>query len=155
VLHTKPRTEKSLGRCLHSRQVLYFLPLYRHSRRQRGRTFTSFLPLFPGYLFFRGNEDARLIALETNQVVQVLRVPDQEQLYKDLTRVNRLLSGEAPLHPETGLRPGAKVLIVSGPFEGIEGKLLHSGGKARLVVEVKFLRQGVSVEVEPWMIREL
>ena len=155
VLHTRPRTEKAISRRLHSRQVQFFLPLFRHSKRQRGRTVTSFMPLFPGYLFLGGDAAGRLVALETNQVVQVLTVPDQQQLHRDLTRVHRLLSGEAPLHPENGLQPGAKVQIVSGPFEGIEGKLLRSGGKARLVVEVKFLRQGVSVEVEPWMIREL
>ena len=44
-------------------------------------------------------------------------------------------------------------VVWSGPFEGIQGKLLRCDGKLRLVVEVIFLRQGVSLEVEPWMVR--
>ena len=33
------------------------------------------------------------------------------------------------------------------------GKVLRGGNKLRLVVEVRFLHQGVSVEIESWMLR--
>src|SRR5262245_35774698 len=154
ALHTKPRAEKAISRNLYARKVPFFLPLYSQPSRLRGRA-PSFLPLFPSYLFVHGDEHARISALETNQVVQVLNVPDQIQLHTDLTRVFRLLSGELPLSPENGFQPGTEVQIVAGPFQGIQGKLVRAAGKTRLVVEVKFLQQGVSVEVEAWMVRDL
>ena len=155
VLHTHPRAEKAIGRRMRGRRVPFFLPMGKQSRRTSGRTHSSYLPLFPGYVFIYGDEHARLAALETNQIVRVLTVPDQQRLEADLKRVYRLLTGDLPLTPESGLQPGAKVEIVAGPFEGVHGKLVRSAGKARLLVEVEFLRQGVSVEVEAWMVREL
>ena len=153
VLHSKPRAEKALARRLRSRFVSHFLPLYQHSWRQRGRNHTSFLPLFPGYVFLYGADDARHLAVESNLIVRALPVADQQQLLTDLSRVYRLLSGNLPLTPENGFRPGVQVEITTGPFEGIRGKLLRNDGKIKLVVEVRFLQQGVSLEVEPWMVR--
>lgn len=155
VVHAKARCEKSLVRSLHHRRVSFFLPLYEHSWRNRGRRHTAFLPLFPGYVFVRGDECARLAALETNQVVQFLTVPNQEKLHQDLSRVFRVLSGDVPLTPENGFQPGMPVEIVSGPFQGLRGKLLRQGSKARLLVEVEFLQQGVSIEIETWMVRRV
>src|SRR5262245_25467511 len=51
VLHTRPRTEKSLARAAWEDQTTFFLPLYTHRWRKNGRLFKSTLPLFPGYLF--------------------------------------------------------------------------------------------------------
>jgi transcriptional antiterminator RfaH len=153
VLHTRPRAEKALAQRLRARRVSFFLPLYKDTWRTRGRSHTAYLPLFPSYLFLHGDHDARHAALATNTVVQVLSVVDQEQLLAELVHVHRLLSGEAVLTPETGLQPGALVEITAGPFEGLRGKVRHGGGKTKLVVEVTFLRQGVSLSVEPWMVR--
>lgn len=153
VLHTRPRAEKSVIRKLRKRRIAFFLPLYEHHTRRRGRVRSSFLPLFPGYVFLFGDLEARHLALETNQVARVLGVDDQEQMQRDLDRVYQLvMSGEA-LSPVDRLVPGSPVEITSGPFAGIDGKVLRRGKQLRLTVEIKFLQQGVSVEVESWMIR--
>src|SRR5580765_3916618 len=81
VLHTKPRTEKALAQRLRARGVSFFLPLYKDTWRQRGRRHTSYLPLFPSYVFLHGDHDARHAALATNTVVQVLTVADQDKLW--------------------------------------------------------------------------
>jgi transcriptional antiterminator RfaH len=47
------------------------------------------------------------------------------------------------------------VEIISGPFAGLEGKVLRRGKQLKLFVEVRFLQQGVSVEIESWMIQPL
>jgi transcription antitermination factor NusG len=59
------------------------------------------------------------------------------------------------LAPEEQLQPGAAVQIVAGPLAGLEGKILQRGKQMRFFVEVQLLRQGVSVEIEGWMIRVL
>src|SRR5260370_39513442 len=67
VLHTKPRQEKSLARDLIVREVPFYLPLFAQQRRIRGRVFTALLPLFDGYLFLHGDQDAYYSALATQR----------------------------------------------------------------------------------------
>ena len=152
VVHTKARGEKALARHLFGRSVSYYLPLHKHSWRNNGRTFTSHLPLFPGYVFVCGDDDARIAALESNQVSRLLPVPDPARLVSDLRRVSRMLAAEAPVAPADALAVGQPVRITAGPFEGITGTLIQHGGQMRLVVEVAFLKQAVSVEVDGWMV---
>ena len=76
VLHVRPRAEKSLSRRLLDRGTSFFLPLHERHWRNKGRQFRSYLPLFPGYIFLHGDERARVTALETNLVAQVLPVED-------------------------------------------------------------------------------
>src|SRR5262245_11609723 len=74
VLHTRPRTEKALARRMLSQKHCFFLPLYKRTWRSRSRILNSYLPLFPGYLFLRGDGQTRQRALETNLVVNCLVV---------------------------------------------------------------------------------
>lgn len=152
AVHTKARGEKALARHLYGRSVAYYLPLHRHAWRNNGRTFTSHLPLFPGYVFLFGDDDARLAALESNQVSRMLPVPDPTRLVSDLRRVDRMLAADVPVTPADVLAIGQAVRITAGPFEGLTGTLIQHGGQLRLVVEVAFLKQAVSVEVEGWMV---
>lgn len=153
VLHSRPRAEKSLARHLHTRGQGFFLPLYQRRFRSGGKARTAFLPLFPGYLFLHGDGQARLSALETNLVVNVLPVTDQPQIQKDLARVHGLILSEASLTPEDKLSPGTPVDVIDGPLRGLSGTVLRRGKKLKFFVEVTLLRRGVSAEVESWMIQ--
>ncbi|HEX4622566.1 MAG TPA: transcription termination/antitermination NusG family protein [Myxococcaceae bacterium] len=155
VLHTRPRAEKALARRLLARSVGFFLPQYERRWLSRGRPLSSHLPLFPGYLFLHGDEPGRVAALETNLVVNCLRVTDQQRLREDLDRVYRLMNSEAPLTPEEHLAAGDWVEIIEGALMGLQGRVTRCGKNLRFTVEVRFLQQGVSVEVERWMIRPL
>jgi transcriptional antiterminator RfaH len=152
VLHTRPRAEKALAEKCRGRRLPFYLPLHHKEWRKRGRLLTTDLPLFPGYFFLHGDEQARVEALETNLVVQCLSVGDQARLHEDLTRIHRLIEVGAPLTPESRLGPGSAVEIVKGPFAGLRGTVRRRGGRLKFLVEVDFLHQGVSVEVEGWMI---
>jgi transcriptional antiterminator RfaH len=153
ALYTRPRAEKSLARRFLDRGVSFFLPLARRQWRTRGRLFTAQLPLFPGYVFLHGDGQARQQALQTNLVVHCLPVADQEQLQTDLDRIHRLILSDAPLTPEDRFAPGDWVEITAGPFAGIGGKILRRGKQTKLLVEVRFLQRGVSVEIESWMLQ--
>jgi transcription antitermination factor NusG len=153
VLHTRPRAEKALVRKLHGRSTAFFLPLYQHRFRSRGRWLCSHLPLFPGYVFLHGSQEERTLALETGHVARCLEVAAQERLGADLERVHRLMVSGEPLAPEQHLVPGTAVEISAGPLAGLHGKVLQCRGACRLLVEVAFLQRGVSVEVQDWMVR--
>jgi transcription antitermination factor NusG len=153
VLHTRPRAEKSLARRLRKRELGFFLPLHHHQARRRGRQLSSYLPLFPGYVFLRGDAQARILALETNLVANTLVVPDQEQIFADLLRVHQMVLADVALTPEDRLQPGTPVEVVEGAFSGMRGKVIKRGKRLKFIVEVQFLQRGVSAEVEAWMIR--
>lgn len=155
VLYTRARMEKSVARKLRAREVPFYLPVYKQTWETGGRVRSSYLPLFPGYVFLYGDEDARVAALETNLLSATIPVVDQRRLFDDLTRVERVLGGEVPVTPEEELPPGSPVEIMSGTFQGLVGKVVRRDGQTRLVVEVEFLRRGVSVEVDEWALRSL
>jgi transcriptional antiterminator RfaH len=154
VLHTRPRAEKALARRLLARAAPFFLPLHKRQWRARGRNLASYVPLFPGYVFLLGGAAERLLALESNLVARTLAVPDQARLRADLAGVYRLMASGKALQPEAPA-PGTPVRIGSGALAGLEGVVLRGGGRVRLLVEVRFLHQGVCVEVEPWMLEPL
>lgn len=59
VLHTKSRQEKALAQTLEASGVAYFLPLVTRTRFYGRRKATVVMPLFPSYVFLRGElEDA-------------------------------------------------------------------------------------------------
>ena len=155
VLYTRARAEKSLARQLHGRRIAFYLPLYKSTWNHNGRHRSSHLPLFPGYVFLFGGDDARLAALETNLLTSTIPVAEQERLYSDLLRVERLAGGPVPVAPECDFATGEPVVIESGPFQGMTGKILRRGQQTRFVVEIELLRRGVSVEFEGWLLRPL
>jgi len=153
ALHSRPRAEKALARLFLARGLSFFLPLAKKRWRNRGRLFTSTSPLFPGYIFLMGDENARVSALTTNQVAQCIRVEDQKRLHLDLAQIHRLMISGEPLTPEERLQPGDWVEISGGPLEGLQGKVIRRGKHLRFFVEVQFLQRGASVEIDGSMIR--
>ena len=129
AVYTRSKAEKALARHLYAREVSYYLPLEHKTWRQNGRRFTSHLPLFPGYIFLHGNENDRVTALESNLISRILVVPDQERLWSDLRRVDRVLGSDVDIDRCDVLIPGKAVVIVAGPFEGMQGVLLRRGAR--------------------------
>ena len=94
VAHTRSRNEKILAEELGRLGVVHYLPLTQRVTRSptSNRISRSVVPVFPGYLFFNGNEDQRYLALRTNRVAKVLDVPDQRQLISELRNLHFLLA---------------------------------------------------------------
>jgi transcriptional antiterminator RfaH len=156
VLHTKPRTEKALGERLLRSGVSFFLPQYAKLLNRGGRRRTSYLPLFPGYLFLRGTPDDRARAMATGLVAGALAVPDQPSLHGQLAQVYRVMSNDvAACRPADDPRVGNLVEITEGPFAGMTGRVTEVSGGYRFVVEVEFIGRGVAVTLAHWMFRRL
>jgi transcription antitermination factor NusG len=148
VAWVRSRQEKGLARHLAGHGVGFYLPQAEKQVRRAGRTFVSSLPLFPGYLFFRGPAEARWEALRSNLIVQVLPVLDQEGLQGELASLRRLQEAGAPLVPHSYIAVGDEVEVMDGPFRGWTGKVLREKGRLRLVVSITLLRQSVAAELD-------
>jgi transcription antitermination factor NusG len=149
AFYTLARREKDLMRKLEAAAVPFYAPLIRRRLHTAGgRVRHSFVPLFPGYVFAPVDDEQRREALATNTVARWLSIADERMLVDDLRAIKRLIDTERPLTPEARLEPGQVVRVRSGPLRGVEGVVQKRRGSQRLVVAVRFLNQGASIELE-------
>jgi len=152
VAHVRSRQEKVLARHLQSVAVPHFAPQREKRVRRAGRKFTSYLPLFPGYVFLRASAEQRTLAWRSNVVVRLIEVSDQARLGMELAQLRRLQQAGASLVPFAAFDAGDPVRVIDGPFEGYVGVVLRERGVERLLVSVSLLRKTVAVEFEREML---
>ena len=148
VVHTKPRQEKALARDLLRSSIPYYLPMYEARRRSRKRSWKVVLPLFPGYVFFCGDEDDRLKALGTGRVARLIPVEDQAGLVTELSDLARVMESGLGVDPYPALKTKSHCRVRSGPLQGLEGRVVRRKGKTRFIVMISILGQGASVEID-------
>jgi transcription antitermination factor NusG len=148
VAHVRSRQEKMLARYLLERRVPYFLPQTSRTVVVDGRKRTSFIPLFSGYVFFRGDRSTRDLTVRSNLTVCLIDVPDQALLQDELQQIRRLQVAGASLVPLEEFLPGESVRIGEGAFAGYAGTVTRSGRAERLVVQISLLRKTIAVEFE-------
>lgn len=148
VLRTKARQEKILAQDLGSRGIGHFLPLITCTKFYAGRRARVETPLFPGYLFLRGDVDQAYEADRTRRVAQIIRVPDQQRMDRDLRNIRLALGVDAALDPFPFLRAGVRVEVRAGPFRGLQGVVQDRTRLDRLILQVETLGQAVSLEID-------
>lgn len=153
VAHVRSRQEKVLARYLQQHEIPYYLPQMEKRVRRGGRTIVSYLPLFGGYVFFKGgiNESAR--AVRSHLIANLLEPNDQAELTTELHQLHELQVTDRKLVPHPYLGPGDEVMITDGAFKGFRGIVVRERGRERLVVSVSFIRQSVAVEIDREFIR--
>ncbi len=76
ALYTLPRREKELMRRLRALELPFYGPIVPQRKKSpQGRVRTSYLPLFSGYVFMRGDDESRRAALTSNCTSRCLTVP--------------------------------------------------------------------------------
>ncbi|MHC4717361.1 MAG: transcription termination/antitermination NusG family protein [Planctomycetota bacterium] len=148
VAHTKARFEKSFAWDLAREGIAYFLPMVERVRMSGGRKRRGMMPLFPSYVFFCGNQEDRYTAMTTHRLCQTLEVPDQTSLVEELSAIEKALAGKAELDPYPHAAVGQRCRVVSGPFRGLEGVVVHRNRVAKIVLEVHMLGRGAVMEIE-------
>ncbi|NBV44776.1 MAG: antitermination protein NusG [Planctomycetia bacterium] len=149
AFYTLSRREKDLMRRLEAAKLPFYSPLVRRRLHSAGgRARASYVPLFPGYVFAAVDEEQRRTALATNTISRCIAIADPLSLVHDLRSIQRLIEHDAPMTPESRIEPGHRVRVRSGPLLGLEGEVIRRSGGERLLVAVRFLNQGASIELE-------
>ena len=149
AIYTLAKHEKKLMRQLVELQIPFYAPVIeRRYRSPNGRLRKSYEPLFGNYVFVCGNEETRYQTVCTGSVSRCIPVERREELVADLQQINSLINTEAPLAPESRLEPGQRVRIRNGVFAGYEGVIVRREREVRLQVYVRFMEQGVSVQLD-------
>ena len=147
-LYTLSRREKDLMRKLMSRQIACYCPVVaKRYRSPAGRLRTSYIPLFAGYVFMYGDETHQYFAMTTNCISRYQKVVDA-RFPEELRQIQTALSAGVPLTAEARLTRGQRVRVRSGHFKDFEGIVLRREGKTRLLLQLNFLEQGVSMELD-------
>ena len=155
AVYTKSRQEKAVARELLTRETPFFLPLIPKNQVIRGRRFRSYLPLFSGYLFQYGSIEQNLETQSSRRVSCLFPVPDSRKLRCDLACLQRLIDSKTPLSQESRLSPGDQVRIKNGSLKGLEGTIIRRENMTRLLIAVTYLQQGVSIQIDDFMVEPL
>jgi len=150
ALEIRARHEKFVAAALFGKGFEVFLPLYLCKRRWSDRIKEIELPLLPGYLFCRFDPQNRLPILVTPGVRQVVGtaktpVPVDES---EIAALQSIVVSRLQARPWPFLQVGQRVRIEQGPLSGVEGILLDSQKRERLVVSVTLLQRSVAVEID-------
>jgi transcriptional antiterminator RfaH len=127
AIHAKPRRESFAGINVGALGVEIFLPRLKVECSVRGAARTATKPLFPGYFFARFCPEHSLESVECSRgVLRVVTsgrfpVPVEESIVCEIRgRIQE--DGLVRINPPT-LKPGDRVSIQCGPFEGLMGRV--------------------------------
>jgi hypothetical protein len=155
VAHTKARFEKQFAWDLQRRAIPCFLPMVEHTIFSGGRKRRGMMPLFPSYVFFAGDDSARLAALVTDRLCQVIEVADQQSLKQELGALHRAIASGMRIDPYPFAIVGSRCRVRGGPLRGVEGTIVRRAGVDRLVLEVRLLGRGALVEIGPELLEAI
>jgi transcription antitermination factor NusG len=149
TVYTRHQHEKTLAEMLSFKGFEVFLPLYDSTRRWKDRKKVISLPLFPCYVFIRGQIDRKLQVLTTPGVHMVLHRGQQVAIIQqeEIEAIQRAVGARCQLEPHPYLQCGMRVKVIRGSLEGVQGILVRKKNLCRLVLSVDMLAQSVALEV--------
>lgn len=152
ALRTRPRHEKRVHLELRGKSIESFLPLFAEKHAWSDRRQTVQVPLFPGYVFARMENDLenRVRVLRTTGVVAFvgyrglgLAIPDEQ-----IHAIWSILQARVSFGPYAFLSIGQRVRIVGGSLDGIEGIISEKKGEASLVISIELIQRSIAIRVE-------
>jgi transcription antitermination factor NusG len=150
-VRSRPRWEKKLAAFLRARGIAHYLPVTSTSACTGRKVRSTSLPLFPGFVFVKGDHGKRSLT-DSGCIVYVLKPAnsvERKTLDSQLRALRQLLHYRVCPEVTTTCHVGQLVTIRSGPLTGVTGKVVRVYKPHRLVVWVDMLGVGVSVVLGP------
>lgn len=153
LILTRPRQERTALVNLERQGYGAFLPLMSSRKRRQNRLVTVVEPMFPRYLFVQLNttsDNWRPIqsTLGVTTLVRFGMLP--ARIPGDLVELLRSQGDENGIRDVSppALKPGMRVRIGAGPFEGFEGILHARTGKERVILLLDIASQTTRIELD-------
>lgn len=150
ALYTAPRHEKQIADQINRQGIACFLPLYRSIRRWKDRRKELALVLFPGYVFVRMALQNRVRVLQLPGAVHLVTfngrpaaLPEEE-----IENLRSRLANSGNIEPHPYLTAGRHVRVRSGPLQGLEGIIVRTKDRCRIVLSIHLIMRSVAVEVD-------
>lgn len=149
ALYTRSRCEKKLNQALRKNKYKTFLPLVKEKRQWSDRIKTVEAPLLPGYVFVRiSKRQIQEMFYYPGMVNFVLSrgkpaVIKEEEIYA----LEYSLNQDMKMYPVHDFDSGEKVVITSGPFRGLAGKILQNSNGHKVILCLESLDKIFCVEM--------
>lgn len=150
ALSVKCRYEKIVANFLDNKGYEWLLPLYKSRRRWSDRIKEIEAPLFPGYLFCRFDIYDRLPVLiipGVQHIVGGTKLPTPIDI-GEIEALQAVARTGLAREPWPFLQVGDRVRIEHGSLAGVEGILLQTKGRHRLILSVTLLQRSVAVDID-------
>jgi transcription antitermination factor NusG len=150
ALYTAPRHEKRVADQIGQQGISCFLPLYRSVRRWKDRRKELAMVLFPGYVFVQMPLQVRLRVLQLPGAVRLVTFNGQPAVLpaEEVESLRTRLSGSGNIEPHPYLNVGQRVRVRSGPLQGLEGIIVRTKDRCRIVLSIHLIMRSVAVEVD-------
>ncbi len=150
AIRVRPHFEKIVARTLCDRGYEHFLPLYVRQRQQPAMQTIERL-LVPEYVFCRSEPELHLPILMIPGVLMLAGVGDRPvamDAHKVQTMRSVVASGLS-CEPWPYFHVGQTFRLEHGPVPGLEGYVIETKDKFRLVITLDRIQRAVAVEVDP------
>lgn len=148
VIHTKSRREKKVAQFCDANGITHYLPLEERIHKYDRKKVVNQAPLFPGYLFCLCDNKHRYRLLMTHQIARILPVKNQQSFIKDIEKIYIAQHGHFNPKSCEYATIGNRMRIIAGPLKGQEGIVMRTKGKQRLILNIDFISQAASIEIE-------
>jgi transcription antitermination factor NusG len=155
VLFTVPNLEKKIHQELGRKKIKAYLPMQRVIRQWSDRRKELHIPLFPNYVFINTTEQERFGLYDIKGVLKFITYNGKPAVVSDEEITNIMRFENTVFDVEPHLIQGDNVIIVDGPFAGLQGKLFSKRGKQRFGVTLKSINQTLSLEVPASSLRKI
>lgn len=154
TVYTRHQHEKAVAENLLGRGLEVFLPVYEVLRQWNDRRKRLSLPLFPCYVFFRGNFERRARVLSTPGVHSIVTIGGQPAPIQEteIEAIRRAVTSGLRAEPFPFLQCGDRVRVKAGPLEGIEGILIRKKNTSRLILSAELLQKSMAVDVDAFSV---
>ena len=149
AIYTAPRHEKTVAKRLDAQYIENYLPLYSAARVWHSRKVRVELPLFPGYVFAKMRISDKGSVLAITGIIRLVGFNNHAAALSD-AEIDKLKASLAiyKAEPYPFLKAGRCVRVKSGPFTGMEGRILRRKGGMRLVLSLEFIQSAIVVELD-------
>ena len=157
ALYTKHQHEKTVARNLSCKGFEIFLPLYAAARNWKDRVKLVSLPLFPCYVFLRGDLGRRLDIITTPGIHVLVSNGGQPAAIPaaELDNIRQAVVSGTRIQPHPFLKCGDWVRVKCGPLAGMQGILVRKKNVYRLVLSIEMLGKAAAVEVDAVLVERL
>jgi transcription termination/antitermination protein NusG len=154
VIWTESRAEKKVASRLSAKGIEAWLPSVTERHRWSDRWRDVVMPLFPGYLFARGDSNGIAQVLQTPGVLTLVKHEGRPVLLEHdfIARLRRAVESGGPDTQRVTQQPprycvGDEVVVQEGPLAGARGVVRENRGARRLLIWIREIGHGVAFTI--------
>ena len=155
--YTKSRHEKVVEERLEQKGIETYLPIIVKKNQWKDRVKEVEIPLIKSYIFVYVKPKELLYVLQTNGVVNIVRIGEKYTCVPDyqIEALRKALEERLTLTPEKYYSKGEKVRVLTGPLQGRIGSIKEFSGTTKLILSIDAINFAFSTPIDPQNIEKI